>query len=291
MLWFFISLALIAAITIAVVLFRHWKEIRLLDPGTIRAEQERKVRERIVNQRFDRRLRHALGPIQRAGRAFGERISQTYRQVEERLAHAARVSVAEPEDVAQPSEGIQGLLIEATRHEIAGRFAEAERAYLEVLRHDDRQFQAYRGLGSLYMAQRQYAQAREIFLFLERIQGCNDTCYASLAEIAESTGDIAQVETMRKRAVDSAPRSATRHAELASFYLANGSPDYALASARRASELDPENPRMLELCLEAAILVPDRGEAERRYERLSSVISDRRVLQAWRDKVDALPTK
>lgn len=293
MLWIFILLALTAAIVIAVVLFRHWKEIRLLDPETIRSEQERKVRERIVKQRFDRRLRHALGPLQRAGRALGERLTHTYRQVEERLAHAARLPAStEPtDDVSEPPDSIRGLLSEAAQHERVGRFAEAERAYLEVLRHDDRQFQAYRGLGSLYMMQRQYAQAREIFLFLDRIQGCNDVCYASLAEIAESTGDTTQVEAMRKRAVDVAPRIAARHAELASFYLANGSPDYALASARRAAELEPENARMLELCVEAAILVPDRAEAERRYERLSALAADRRTLQVLKDKIEALPVK
>jgi tetratricopeptide (TPR) repeat protein len=293
MLWLFLVLALIAAGIIALVLFRHWKEIRLLDPETIRAEQERKVRDRIVRQRFDRKLRHFLVPMQRASRALGGRLTQTYRQVEERLAHAARLPARQEAggDMSEPSDSVRALLAEAAQHERAGRFAEAERAYLEILRHDDRQFQAYRGLGALYMTQRQYPQAREIFLFLDRLQGCDDTCYASLADIAESQGDTGQVEAMRKRAVEANSRNAARHAELAGFYLSHGSPDYALASARRAADLDPETPRMLELCVEAAILVPDRAEAERRYQRLTSLTNDRRVLLALKDKIDAMPAK
>ena len=283
--WVFLILGLSAAALIAAVVFKHWKEIRLLDPDTIRAEQERKTRTHIVAQRFQRRLEGFMTPVKRVGRGMLDRIMQSYRQVEERLSQA---SSSGNRSLDEPSERTRLLLGDAQVLARDGKFAEAERAYLEILKLDGRQIDAYRGLAALYLTQRQYAQAKELYRFLERIHGADDACYAGLAEIAEATGDVTAAETMRKRAVDMAPKNAVRHAELAGYYLAHGSPEFARASARRAVDLDPDQPRHLEICLESAILVADRKEAERCYDRLRLLSGDPSRLRSYREKIDAL---
>lgn len=290
MLWILLTLAVIAAIIIAVVLFKHWKEIRLLDPDSIRAEQERKVRDRIVQQRFDRRLRHVMAPIQRTMKGLGDRLTRSVRQAEDRLAEATGMARSSGHADDMPN-NIRDLLEEAAVCAKQFRWAEAERAYLGVLQHDNRNLPAYRGLGALYLTQKQYPQARETFLFLERIHGCDDACYAGLAQAAEAEGNLTEAELRRKRAVEVAPKNAVRHAELASFYLAHGSPEYASTAAKKAADLAPDDSRALEVCIEAAILLADRPEAERRYERLRMVSDDRGRLQTLRDRIDAVKEK
>src|SRR3990167_6543645 len=174
--WVFLILGLSADALIAAVVFKHWKEIRLLDPDTIRAEQERKTRTHIVAQRFQRRLEGFMTPVKRVGRGMLDRIMQSYRQVEERLSQASS-SGTRPLD--EPSERTRLLLGDAQVLARDGKFAEAE-------------------------------------------------------------GDVTAAETMRKRAVDMAPKNAVRHAELAGYYLAHGSPEFARASARRAVDLHPD---------------------------------------------------
>lgn len=291
--WIFIFLALVAAAVIGTVVFRHWKEIRLLDPSTIRAEQERRTRDFIVNQRFQRRLSAVLVPVQRAGRQFCERVMRSYRQVEERLSHLSASSQPAASDGAGEgsSDLIRRILDEAAAFTREGRWAEAERAYLEILKHNERQLDAYRGLGALYLQQRQFAQAKETYQFLERIHGADDASYAALAEIAEAEGDLTRAEALRERAVEANPKNAARHAELAVYYLAHGSPEFAHAAARRAVDLDPLMPRYLEICLESAILLRDRKEADRCYDRLRLRSDDRAKLQAYREKIDALVVK
>lgn len=283
--WVSLILGLAAVACIAAVLFKHWKEIRLLDPDTIRTEQERKTRTHIVAQRFQRRLENFMVPVKHTGRGMLDRIMRSYRQVEERLSRAAS-NGTRPLD--EPSERMGLLLGDAHALVRDGKYAEAERAYLEILKLDERQIDAYRGLASLYLAQRQYPQAKELYRFLERIHGADDACYAGLAEIAETTGDVTTVEAMRKRAVEVAPKNATRHAELAAYYLAHGSPEFARASARRAVDLDPDAPRNLEICLESAILLASRKEAERCYDRLRLLSVDPSRLRSYREKIDAL---
>lgn len=293
MFWFFLIIAIAAAIVIAVVLFRHWKEIRLLDPDTIRSEQERKVRDRIVKQRFDRRLRRVVGPVQRAGHGLVERLTRTVRQVEERLAHSAGVKPfgATEADEGGLNEETRALLNEAEKRATDGRAADAERMFLEVLRHDSRQVRAYRGLALLYAAQGQTGQAKETFTFLEHIGGCDDACWSAWAGLAEREGNLTDAETFRKRAVEAAPKQAVRHAELASFYMQHGSPAYALASARRAVDLEQDNPQWLELCVESAILLPDPAEAQRRLEQLRSLSHDRGRIYAYQQKIAALTSQ
>lgn len=291
--WIFVFLALLAAAVLGTVIFRHWKEIRLLDPDTIRAEQERRTRNYIVNQRLQRRLSAMLAPVQRSGRRFWERVMRSYRQVEERLSHlsAASKSMSPPGAGETDSDLIRQMLNEAASLAREKRWAEAERSYLEVLKHNERQLDAYRGLGTLYLSQKQFAQAKEIFQFLERIHGADDACYAGLAEAAEAEGDLSRAEAMRKRAVESNPKNAHRHAELAAYYLAHGSPEFAHAAARRAVELDPLVPQHLEICLESAILLRDRKEADKCYDRLRLRSDDRAKLQAYRKKIDELVAK
>jgi tetratricopeptide (TPR) repeat protein len=286
--WIASILFLAALITAAVVFLKHWKEIRLLDPETIRAEQERKTRERIVNHRFARRVESVVVPMRRLGSLVGDKMLKTYRQVEDRLARAAHVGPhAAPTTEVLP-EDVKRLLDEAHSFARDELWTEAEHAYLEVLKHDERQLNAYRGLAALYLAQKQYAQARETFQFLDRIHGADDACYAGLAEIAEAEGNLRLAERMRKQAIEQNPKQASRHAELARFYLTYDSPHYAFAEARRAADLEPDSPSFLELSLESAILVRDRNEAERRYDRWRLLTTDRQKLQTYRDKIDAL---
>ena len=85
-----------------------------------------------------------------------------------------------------------------------------------------------------------------------------------------------------------APRNPKRHAELAAHYMKYGSPEAAWEAAKAATDLDNASPRFLELSVEAAILVRDRNEAERRFDRLRMLINDRSKLQSLREKIEAL---
>lgn len=287
--WVVLLIALAAAAVIAWVFFLHWKEIRLLDPDTIKSEQERKQREEVVQQRLDQRLKRAAAPVEQAARTFAHRLRRTYRRTEERLLQAAGMDEMRQKPGARvASSAVQTLLRSAATAVERKALGEAERIYLEVLRQDPRHVEAYRGLGALYMRQRSYAQAKETFRFLERLKGCDDVCYASLAEIARSEGSMADAEGFYKRAIEAAPENANRHAALAGFYLAQGDGVKAGVSAAQAVSLDPDNLAALELSVEAAILVRDLGEAEARYEQLRPRSKDRHKLQSLREKLEAL---
>ncbi|MCK9361528.1 hypothetical protein M0Q28_04890 [Patescibacteria group bacterium] len=290
----FVIAALALAFAIA-ILVRRWKEIRLLDPDSIREERLKREREKVIQRRFERVQADRVAAVSRLGRQVGKRATEAYRRTYRKLQSFDTVykSVAAPLAAMAPSqrERIKTLLTEARALMRDLKWADAERRCVEVLSMDPRQIEAYRLLGQIYLKQKLYPQAAETFEYLVKTRKADDATYAGLADIAKASGDRVRAEAMRLKAVDASPRQPYRHAEAAEFFLEAGDPERAWPFAKRASELEPQSAKYLELSLEAAILLGDRNEAEARYRRLRLLSDDPNRFQTWKEKLEALPKK
>ncbi len=285
----------IAALALGVIAFlivRHWKEIRLLDPLSIREEQAKQKRDDMIERRFERVAADRLEAARRLGREAARSATSLYRRTYQRLKSFEKLykKATSPLAIMAPStrEKIKVLLAEARSLARDLKWADAERRYIEVLSLDARQSDAYRGLGQIYLKQKLFPQAKETFDFLVKIKKADDATYAGLAEIADAEGNIALAEAMRKKAVDASPRLAHRYAELAEFYVAHKEYAKAWTPAKRASELEPGSAKYLEQSLETAILLGDQKEARERFGRLRLLIDDPARFQGWKEKIDAL---
>lgn len=293
----FISIiaAIIAVAALAVIgllIAKHWKEIRLLDPMSLKEEQAKKQREEMIMRRFERLSADRLEGVKRFGRQFGRRATQSYRKAYRKLKrfeHAYR-KTSKPLSTMGPSteERIKNLLGEARAFARDLKWADAERRYLEVLSMDKRNVDAFRGLGQIYLKQKLYPQAKETFEFLQKIGKADDTVYSGLADIALAEENIALAERMRLKAVEESPKQAHRYAELAEFYLDQDDPDKAWPPAKKASELEPGSAKYLELSLNTAILLGDRNEAKERFQKLRLLIEDQSRFQTWKKKIEEL---
>ncbi|MFH1078085.1 MAG: hypothetical protein V1745_02245 [Patescibacteria group bacterium] len=290
--WIALSVAVASTIVLGVVFGRHWKEIRLLDPTSIKEERMRQVREKIIEQRFDRIRSHIIAPLSvvaKRGVLFGKtafhgayirliQLDRFYKQAKSPLARMA----------PSMQDRIRTLLEEARSLARELKWADAERRFLEALSIDNRNVEAYKGLGTLYLKQKLYPQAKETFEFLVKIKKADDACFAGMAEIAEVEGDISTAEAMRSRAVEMQPKSPSRHAELATFYLERSEPGKAWPLAKRAADLEPKSAKYLITAIEAAIALGNQVEARRRFDKLRLLSSDQPRLQSLKERIDAL---
>lgn len=284
--------AILALVWVIMLVRKHWKEIRLLDPLSIKEERERQRREVVLKRRFHRINADSVQPFKRLGERMRRSLHRTYQNTEAKLQAFEDFykSLKHPFSTVTPTtrERINTLLHEARALIRDLKWADAERRYLEVLSLDPRHAEAYKGLGQIYLKQKVYAQAKETFLFLVKMKSADDATYAGLADVAESENDFAAAEAWRLKAVEFNPRHAHRHAQLAEFYLAHQEPAKAWPSAKRASDLEQMSAKYLELSLEIAILLNDKKEARHRYDRLRLLSEDRGKYQSWREKVEAL---
>ncbi|MBM3204806.1 hypothetical protein FJZ48_02380 [Candidatus Uhrbacteria bacterium] len=279
----------------AVLVARHWKELRLLNPLSIKEERERQQRDTLIQRRFERLHADKIKPFQRLVERLKQAARKQYHRAYERLQafEALYKNIKQPFSAIAPStrDRIQTLLRDARSLMRDLKWADAERRYLEVLSIDTRQAEAYRGLGEIYLKQKLYPQAKETFEFLIKMKEADDGTYAGLADIAEELDQVEEAEDMRLKAVEHSPRQAYRHAQLAEFYLEQGEPAKAWPSAKRASDLEPMSAKYLECSLEVAVLLKDRKEARQRYDRLRLLAEDRTKFQSWKEKVETLEAK
>lgn len=287
---FFIAV-LFAGLAILIVA-RRWGEIRLLDPFSIKEEQQRQKREALILKRFNRVRAERFHPVQMVGRQVRRVIADAYKRAFERVQALETFyqNVKSPFASMEPSarDRVRALAIEGRSFLRDQKWADAERVFLEALSIDKMNADAYKGLGQLYLKQKLFSQAKETFEFLLKMKATDDVVYSALAEIAEAEEDETRAEAMRLKAVESSPRQPHRHAELAQYYV--GRDDFAKAwpSAKRASDLDSKSVKFLEFSLTIAIRLRDGAEARRRYNRLRLLSEDHAKLQRWREEVEEL---
>ncbi len=271
---------------------KHWSEIRLLDPDSVKEERQRRKRMEMIHRRFDRIRTEQLLPFRRLGRAIALGASAFQKRLQERV-HAFEAtyrSVKNPFAAIAPTtrERIKTLLSEGRSLARDLKFADAERRYLEILSLDTRHVDAYKGLGTIYLKQKLYPQARETFEFLLKLKKTDDAVYAGLAEIAEAEGDLIKAESHREKAVELGARQPQRAAELAEFLLRQNRSAEALVHAEKAVAREPGSSRYIELALEAALAAKDLKRARHWYDRYRLTAEDQQRFQVLREKVEKL---
>ncbi|MFA5935401.1 MAG: tetratricopeptide repeat protein [Patescibacteria group bacterium] len=290
--WIALPLAGIALAVFLTTLFRHWKEIRLLDPDSIKEERVRRKREEIINQRFDRVRSGAVAPLQKVMKHSVTAAKKTFHGAYIKLVHLDRFykQAKAPFASIAPSmkDKIRTLLDEARSLARDLKWADAERRYLEVLGMDDRNLDAYKGLASIYLKQKLYPQARETFEFLMKTKQADASCYAGMGEIYEAEGDLVKAEEMFLKALEMQPRSPHRHSQLAEYYLDLNEPEKAVTLLQRAVELEPKSAKYLEQAIDASVRLGNRVEARRYYDKFRLVSEDRPKLQALKDRIEEL---
>jgi len=287
--------AALALLTILVVILRHWKKIRLINPESIKEELDKRKRDQLMLNRLQRIKSDKIGPLMLLSKrlmTYGKtifhalyirliRLERYYKQAKAPFANIA----------PSQKERLKVLLDDARSQARDLRWAEAEKRFLEVLALDRQNWDAYKGLATIYLKQKLYPQAKETFEFMEKMKKADDVVYAGLAEIAESEEDWIKAEAMRLKALEVRPRLANRHADLAEFYLDRKNAEKAWQYAQSSTELDSKSARYLELSVEAAILLGNRREAQGKYDKLRLVSEDRTRLQSLKDKIEAIGKK
>ncbi len=270
-----------------VILIRRWPEIRLLDPSSIKEEQERLRREAVLRRRFDRLQDQKTAPVKKGIRRVVYAGKTVFHRGYLKLVRLNQFYEQTQRSGLPNAEARKKKLLEEARSLARDlKWSEAEKRYLEVLLMDERNIEAYKGVAGVHLRQGKLDQAKETLEFLEKINPGDDAVYAGLAEIAERNQDRFREERWRLKAVEARPRLANRHAELARFYQKRGSWEAAWSAAEQAIALEKKSPRFQELAFECALGAKKIPEAEQCYARLRVLVRDTDRLQRYRRKLE-----
>jgi tetratricopeptide (TPR) repeat protein len=222
--------------------------LAVFDVESIPEEKEAETKKKIMEDRMERKLKVWYNKI----KPFLELIANFF----QRKIKSSQVSIAKLEEKYKSKTKKEALVtkqefqtlekkIEANLNEAndlakTENFEAAEKKYIEILSLDAKNIAAYRGLGDLYIAQKQYQEAIATFEHILKLNKADSQAYFELAEVLARFEDY----------------------------------DSALNNISKALEIEPVNPKYLDLLLTISIIIKNKEMAKEALERLKGVNPD-----------------
>jgi len=248
-----LAILLISLGVVGFVLLRHLAHIAVLNVETIKEERAKRLKERIILDRFDRFSSEKLGGIKKAIIAGAQAVSKAARRLVQRLYKLEQhyQHLKSPVATSSDPQAVKRLLEQAASLLRQDEFIPAEKLYIEVIGHHPKNVEAYEGLGNLYFKNRQYDQAHETLSFALRLQPDNASVLMSLGQLATSQGHGME----------------------------------ALARLRQAVGLRPKNPKYIDAYIEAALVEKNKEDARRGIKLLKEVNAENQKLKEFETRL------
>lgn len=138
----------------------------------------------------------------------------------------------------------------------------AEELYLETIKQDPNNKQAYEGLGRLYLQEKNYTEAVETFKFLTRLEPKRDIYWSNLGLSLYSTKQFQQAVTAYEKAIEINNKIPTRWVNLALCYDALQDSIRTIKALNQALQLDSRNINYLNLLADAYTKIGNKVRAE-----------------------------
>lgn len=162
----------------------------------------------------------------------------------------------------------------------------AEEKFINAIRLDTKNIDAYLGLGVVYMKKEEWREAIDTFEFLLKINPENVRALLSLAEIFENRKDLEKAIEYYERAVMADNNKAETFIKLADLLLDINQCEGALEAASQASELEPENQVYLDKVVDISVKCGNKEIAEEYYQKLRMLDPNNNRLVVLRGKID-----
>ncbi len=270
-------LIIISLAVILIIIGRKFSVLAALDVDSIPEVKENKFKEQIISSRLKRNFLKWTARSQKISRKAWQILKNFFSNLYNRLLAAKEEYRAELKSTAKAPAGpeavILKLLSEAEKLKKEENYSAAEEKLIEIIKLDSQNLAAFKLLGEVYFANRQFTEARETFAHILRLQAIAEEEGAFQKEESENFLNLA-----------------------APIYYNLALTEKALANWQSAGEhlsqalrLEPNNPRYLDTMIEISILNNDKFKAEKALGRLKKVNPENQKLAKLEEKIKKLP--
>lgn len=305
---FFLLIIIIASGVILFLVIRKFPHLANLDIYNLPEEKIYQKKREIINKRIEKssnllkeKFSRILVPI---GKIWGKLQLQfrAYVGKIERLLHHEQVLKIRSKHLAQDGyssplasgkdknneeyeQKISQLIQEGEQQLKAGNYDKAEELFISAIKIDPKSAVAYRGLGDTYLAKNSIEEAMQTYKFLIRMEPDDDSVLVKLAEIAEGRGNMEEAIEYYQQAVLVNDSFSPRFYHLAELLVKVGQPQVAKESILQAVELEPQNPKYLDLLIEIAIICGNKDLSLKGYGELRLVNPENQKLSSFKDRI------
>lgn len=294
--WIFLIIIILCVSGIGYIVIGKFSQLSNLDLDNLPEEKISRKKKEIISKRIEEKRKkigqfahHQLSPIVKLWRLLQLRFRIYVGQIRRLLWHEQSGMRARLSNIVQVDENkIRQLVQEGERYLSEKNYGLAEEKFIAVIKLDNRAAAAYRGLADTYFAKGSVEEARETYRFVLQIEPDDDSVLVKLADIAESQGDLEEAIQYYQQAITVNDNLSTRFARLAELLLKIGQPQVAKEAVISALELEPDNPKYLDLSLEIAILCQDKDWAGEALRKLMIVNPKNQKLTDLKQRIDIM---
>ena len=292
---FFIIIIIAALAVVLFIVIRKFTQLANLDIHNLPEEKTYQKKKEIINKRIEKSgnlLKEKIGKILSPISKIWGKLQLQFRiyvgKIERLLHHEQSLKIRLKNKFIsnEVSEQKIGQLISSGEQQLkAGNYDKAEELFIAAIKIDPKSAVAYRGLGDTYLAKNSLEEARQTYKFLIRMEPDDDSVLVKLAEIAESHGDLEEAIQYYQQAVLVNDAFSPRFYHLAELLVKLGQPQVAKESILQAVELEPQNPKYLDLLIEIAIICGNKDLAIKGYGELRLVNPENQKLHSFKDRI------
>ncbi len=294
----FIIVILICLGIIGFIVWQKLLQLSNLDVETLPQEKTARKKHEIISKRVEMQSKEArakfvakLKPLDLVWRKLQFQFRVYVGKIERLLHHEQMIKTKQEQSAmtVEEKENKIKTLVQDGEHSLhLNNFDQAEQAFIAAIKMNAKSAGAYRGLGEVYLSKGATEEAEQTFDFLLQLEPGNDAVMAKLAEMAESQNNIDKAIEYYQRAVVANDSLSPRFSHLAELLLKVNQPQVAKEAVSQAVELEPQNPKYLDLLIETAILCQDKKLAAEAFNSLRLVNPENSKLTDFKGRIDKI---
>jgi tetratricopeptide (TPR) repeat protein len=295
-----VILIVISIVVIGIIVGRKFPQLGNLDIDNLPQEKEARKKQELIQRRvvaesgaLAEKLKKVFAPVrwvwgqlQLKFRIYVGKIERFWHHEQrEKKEQQAPTVATSPEDL---NDRLTALLQRGTQNFEQNYYDKAEEFFIAAIKLDPKYALAYRGLADTYLAQGSLTEAKETYQYLLQLQPKDDNTLAKVAELFEKEGKLEEAVTYLQQAVIINDSLSSRFFYLADLLMRLGQPEVAREAIAQAVELEPKNPKYLDLLIETGILCGDKDLALRGFNELRLVNPENKKLDSFQTRVNSL---
>lgn len=298
----FIILAIIGLAGVIIIISRKFLSLSLIDVEKS-ASKAKKLKNAIIASRFHRILqakgkkpKETIKNISAMIKRSFDKTMDKLLEIESMTSKAAGPKPSQKESKKEKSTvkatktetKIFDLLEEARRLARGVNWKQAEGKYIEIIKIDQKNVDAYRGLAQLYLDNNKNAEARQILEFLLKLGAEDADTYINFANLSWEEDNLEEAKIHYLKALSLDGSKVVARVNLGLVFNELGDKESAMQQFRAVFELEPKNPRYLDLLLESSIQIGDKDLARKALQNLREVNPENQKIDDFKKRINEI---
>lgn len=243
------GIAVLSLVIIARLIASKWKKLLLIDIDAMPDAKLRLQKYKIIEHRLQRKTHGAKSTLKKVAIPFARAARSTYGKIVE-LERKYRHALPGPqtqEEKERTRQKIASLMEAGIQLYKEGNFGEAEHTFLDIIRLNPQEVEAYEYLGEVYLLKKEHDHAIETLEFAKKLSPKDERIFYDLGVVYQQQGNQRKAMLYFEECVTLAPNNPKNLDALLQLAIEMKEKIVARQTLRKLKEANPENQKLPEL--------------------------------------------